>query len=348
MSATVYYDNAVDAAAVCPVEFVNYTTGVATDPASVSCVVTDPLGSITTYNYPGSGGLNSIVRTSTGAYTLTLDGLTSAGLWSYVWLGSGSNVQMAVPGTFRIVALTQVGMGMQYWYTGLDELKSRLGISYSDHASDFEIQLAIQCVTNWVNEYCGEHFYQVTEARTYMNDNIWTLPIDALVSTPSIVSNTVVKLDYEGSGVFSTNWGAPSFAGSPGAAPIYTFKLGTTSRDSRDNFNINAAGVPRPYRQLQVLSGIANASTGPGEWLPFVWPFTFMDRVQITGTWGWNFVPPSVQNAAMMLAVDLFKSKDAPWGVAGIGDLGIVKVQSNPWVVELLRPYINVRRKIGV
>jgi hypothetical protein len=346
MSATVYYDNAVDAAAVIPVQFITYNTGINADPSAISCVVTDPLGNVTTYNYPGSGGLNAVVRTGTGAYTLTLDGLTSAGLWTFVWIGSGSNVQMTVPGTFRIVALTQVGMGMQYWYVGKEELKSRLSISNSDTANDYEIQLAIQCVTNWINEYCGEHFYQITEARTYMNDNIYTLPIDALVSTPSIVSNTVVKLDYSGSGVFSTNWGAPSFAGSPGSNPTYTFKLGTEQR--RDNWNINAAGVPRPYRQLQVLSGLNNASSGPGEWLPFIWPFTFEDRIQITGTWGWNFIPPNVQNAAMMLAVDLFKSKDAPWGVAGIGDLGIVKVQSNPWVVELLRPYINTRRKVGV
>jgi hypothetical protein len=343
MSATVYYDNAVDAAAVIPVQFINWQTGVNADPTSISCVVTDPLGNVTTYTYPGSGGLNSVVRSGTGAYSLTLDGLTSSGLWNFVWIGSGGNVQQTTPGTFRIVSLAQVGMGMNYWYVGKEELKSRLSIANSDTASDFEIQLAIQCVTNWVNEYCGEHFYQVNETRTYRPDNIWTLNIDALVSTPAIVSNTVVKLDYAGTGLFNTTWGAPTFAGS--GAGIYTLRTGTTAL--ADSFNINSAGVPKPYRQLQVLTGLTGA-TGPGQWLPYVWPFTFENRVQIQGTWGWNFVPPNVQNAAMMLAVDMFKSKDAPWGVAGIGDLGIVKVQSNPWVVELLRPYINMRRKVGV
>jgi hypothetical protein len=345
MSATVYYDNAVDAAAVIPVQFINYLTGVAADPSAVSCVVTDPLGNVTTYTYAAGSGLNVVTRSGTGNYSLTLDGLTSAGLWTFVWIGSGANVQQTTPGTFRIVSLTQVGMGMQYWYVGKEELKSRLSIANSDTASDFEIQLAIQCVTNWINEYCGEHFYQVSETRTYRPDNIWTLPIDAMVSTPSIVSNTVVKVDQQGSGVFSTNWGAPTFAGPGTGNNIYTLKLGTGQRS--DNFNINAAGVPRPYRQLQVLTGI-NGVPGAGQWLPFVWPFTFENRVQIQGVWGWDFVPPNVQNAAMMLAVDMFKSKDAPWGVAGIGDLGIVKVQSNPWVVELLRPYINTRRKVGV
>lgn len=345
MSATVYYDNAAEAAAVCPVQFVNYSTGVAADPTAISCVVTDPLGNITTYTYPGSGGLNNVVRTGTGAYTLTMDGLTSGGLWTFVWIGSGSNVQQITPGTFRIVSLSQVGMGMQYWYVGMDELKSRLSIAISDHASDYEIQLAIQCVTNWVNSYCGEPFYQVVESRTYMPTNIWTLETDAIVSTPAIVSNIVTKLDYEGTGVFSTNWGAPTFAGGSGNS-MYTLKTGT--EEITNNYNINSDGVPVPYRQLQMLTGLGGVSTAPGQWLPFVWPFTFQNRVQITGAFGWPFVPPNVANAAMMLAVDLFKSKDAPWGVAGIGDLGIVKVQSNPWVVELLRPYINTRRKVGV
>src|ERR1700722_18358362 len=107
MSATVYYDNPNDAASVIPVNFVNYLTGAAADPASVSCVITDPLGNITTYNYPNAGGLNQIARSGTGAYSLTLDGLTSAGLWTFVWIGSGSNVQQTTPGTFRIVSLTQ-------------------------------------------------------------------------------------------------------------------------------------------------------------------------------------------------------------------------------------------------
>ena len=77
-------------------------------------------------------------------------------------------------------------------------------------------------------------------------------------------------------------------------------------------------------------------------------PFTRKDRVKITGIWGWADVPPNVTAAALILAADLFKAKDAPWGIAGFGDLGMVKVQSNPWVVELLRGYINVSSKVGV
>jgi hypothetical protein len=70
--------------------------------------------------------------------------------------------------------------------------------------------------------------------------------------------------------------------------------------------------------------------------------------VQITTTWGWPQVPWQVAEAARILTADIFKMKDAPFGVAGVSDLGVVRVQSNPWLVENLRAFINPRVKVGV
>jgi hypothetical protein len=105
-------------------------------------------------------------------------------------------------------------------------------------------------------------------------------------------------------------------------------------------YNVNATGIARPYRQLQIIQ--------TGNWFPFTWPYSRLDRVQIIGTWGWSSVPPPVTQANFILAADLFKMKDAPFGVAGVSDLGVVRIQSNPWLTEMLRPYINPRRKVGV
>jgi hypothetical protein len=58
--------------------------------------------------------------------------------------------------------------------------------------------------------YCGRHFYQLTETRTYCPDNIWELPIDDLVSTPAVAATVQVNLDYNGTGVYSTAWGNPA------------------------------------------------------------------------------------------------------------------------------------------
>jgi hypothetical protein len=335
VSAQVYYDNANEASVVVPVTFTN-AAGTVTDPTSISCVVTDPTGAVLTYTFGGSPPYNIVTRTSSGNYALTLTGITLAGLYTTVWVGTGNTVNQVSPYTVRIVPLSAVGTGMAYWYTGREELKSRLNIT--DSNSDYEIQLAIQAVTNWINTYCGRHFYQLQETRTYCPDNIWELRIDDLVSTPSVVANTQVTLDYNGDGNYSVSWVQ---------GVNYVLKLGTPSGYA-DNYNVNAAGVPRPYTQLQALMGAQGSNAVGGGWLPFIWPYTHLDRVKITGTWGWNVIPPSVAQASLLLCTDVFKSKDAPWGIAGTAETGLMRVQSNPWAVELLHDYVNTRRKVGV
>lgn len=355
MSSQVFYNSPSEAAALTDVTFYamlvdpDSGTPVATDPASVTVVLTDPTGTITNFTYSGGSGINNIVRQSTGLYSLQVDNLNVPGLYTFTWVGTGNNVLQVTPGTFRLVPLSNVGYGMQYWYTGLEELKSRLspkGNPMTDpnyHNFDYEIQLSIHAVANWINQYCGRHFYRLSETRTYMPDTIWELNVDDIV--PSQAANLSVNLDYDGDGVFETAWGNP--AAPVGTGTFYQLKLGDPS-NYIDGWNPNAAGgVPRPYKQLQALM-IPGAIATNGAWLPFVWPYSHLNRVQLIGTFGWDYVPPEVTQASLMLCTDLYKSKDTPWGMAGTAETGLVRVQSNPWVVELLRPYVNARRKWGV
>ena len=342
MSAQVYYDSPSDAAAVVPVTFTN-SAGTVTDPASVSCVVTDPAGTATTYTYLGGPPNNTVIRTSAGNYSLSITGITLAGLYTATWIGTGSGVNQVSPTTFRVVPLSAVGTGMNLWYIGREELKSRLNIT--DSNSDYEIQLAIQAVTNWVTNYCGRHFYQVTEARTYVPDNIWELHVDDIVSTPAIAAATQVNLDMDGDGTYETAWGNP--ASPVGTGTNYVLKLSTPG-GYQDSYNVNAAGVPRPYTQLQAVLSGPSGNPVNGGWLPFTWPYSHLNRVQVITTWGWPTVPPAVQQASLLLATDIFKSKDAPWGVAGTAETGLMRVSSNPWAVEFLHDYVNTRRKVGV
>jgi hypothetical protein len=307
MTATVFYDNANEIAQLT----VTFTSsGSPANPTTVSLVVTDPSGTQTTYTTS-----NGITQSGMGIYTAAitcLPALTGVdGLWSYVWIGTGA-VSDVQPGTWRVLPTT-IGT----WYIGLDEFKDRLGIT--DAADDSQAQIAIQTTAQWINEYTGRHFNRVTEVRTYEPTNIWVLNIDDLVSV------TAVNLDPNGNGVFSQ-------------ALVqnvdYELRLGDGL------YNVNATGIARPYRQLQIIQ--------TGNWFPFTWPYSRLDRVQIIGTWGWSSVPPPVTQANFILAADLFKMKDAPFGVAGVSDLGVVRIQSNPWLTEMLRPYINPRRKVGV
>jgi hypothetical protein len=88
---------------------------------------------------------------------------------------------------------------------------------------------------------------------------------------------------------------------------------------------------------------------GGGKYFPFIWPFSKLDRIQITGTWGWQQVPFAVRQATLQVAADLYKLKDAPFGVAGTAEFGQMRVAaaSSP-VLEILRPYVSPKRGVGV
>ncbi len=74
-------------------------SGTATDPTTISLVVTDPAGTATTYTYAGA----TITKTATGVYTKNITAST-AGVWSYRWTGTGTAADVE-SGVFDVVAL---------------------------------------------------------------------------------------------------------------------------------------------------------------------------------------------------------------------------------------------------
>jgi Phage gp6-like head-tail connector protein len=313
MSSTVLYDN-VNEIALITNTFESGSPLVPADPTAVSCIVTDPAGVAVVHTYGGASPAD-ITKISAGKYTLAVACSPSApgidGLWSYEWIGTGA-VSDVQPGTWRVLPVP-----LNTWYCGLEELKSRLSITGTN--DDYELQLAIQATSGWIEDYCGRHFRRVTETRTFQPDNVWLLDIDDLVSASAF------NVDQDGDGIFEQAWVQGT---------DYQLKFG----DHR--YNQNAAGWPRPYRQAQVIQS--------GKWFPFTWPYSHFDRVQIPGIWGWPSVPPPVTQSCLILSADFFKMKDAPFGIAGMSDLGVMRIQSNPWLTSLLERYIDTRRKVGV
>lgn len=312
MSSTVFYDNTNELATI-TITF--SVSGTPADPTAVSCVVTDPAGVQTTHTYQGAAP-NDITRLGTGNYQLIVACSPSTtgveGLWSYTFIGTGtaSDVQ---PGTWRVMALDQYR-----WYVGPEELKDRLDIT--DTTSDSVVTSVCLAASRWIDEFCGRHFYRMTDTRTYNPENVWLITVDDIVSVSQL------SVDMDGDGVYETPWTLNT---------DYMLKIG------ENRFNKSGLGELRPYTQVQVLKG-------GNTWFPFVWPFTHQDRVQIQGTFGWPQVPAAVTQAALLIASDWVKLKDAPWGVAGIGELGVVRTNPNPWISDQLRPYIRGRGKVGV
>lgn len=320
MTSTVYYDN-VNEIAYLANTFLSQSAGTPADPATVTCAVTEPSGTITTHTYLGAPPAD-IQKVLIGKYSLAVPCAPGAagvdGLWSAEWVGTGPNLASNVDlNTWRVLPAA-VG---QLWYVGLEEMNDRLGIT--DAADSSVMQTAIAASAGWINEYCGRHFNRIIEARTYQPTNVWLLDIDDLVDDPSIT----VAVDQDGDGVFEQPW----IRGTD-----YQLRYGP----GRFNPNVMGTGSARPFRQLQVIQS--------GKWLPFTWPYSHLDRVQVRGPWGWPQVPWQVAEANRILAADLFKMKDAPFGIAGVSDLGVARVQANPWLVENLRAFVNPRHKVGV
>jgi hypothetical protein len=311
MTSTIFYDD-VNEIALLTNNF--QLNGVNTDPTTVSCVVTDPSGTSVTHTYAGALPAD-ITKPLVGKYSLSVPcspviaGID--GLWSYVWIGTGA-VSDVQPGTWRVLPES-----VNQFYCGLEELKDRLGIT--DNTDDYAAQMAIQAASSWIAEYCAQPFYRLTETRTFRPHDIWALDIDPVITV------TALNVDTDGDGVFEQAWVQGT---------DYQLLVGDNS------YNVNAYGVARPYRRVQVLQA--------GKWFPFVWPYSHLDRIQISGTWGWPAVPPPVAQACLVLAAQWFKEKDAPFGILGTSDFGVTRIQQSPWTVEQLRPYIYTKRKVGV
>jgi hypothetical protein len=61
--------------------------------------------------------------------------------------------------------------------------------------------------------------------------------------------------------------------------------------------------------------------------------------VTVTAKWGWAAVPTDVKNACRRLAQMRYEARNAPFGVAGFGDMGAMRFRYDSIVKELLPTY---------
>jgi hypothetical protein len=103
---------------------------------------------------------------------------------------------------------------------------------------------------------------------------------------------------------------------------------------------INGAPFDESAYELEPFDGIQDGEPGWPYWRITALSGTFPDRTTVSARWGWETVPDSVIEGVLMLAAEVFKMKDAPFGVAGWNEiLGQITVRDNPKVKSLLAPY---------
>lgn len=198
-------------------------------------------------------------------------------------------------------------------YVTLAQLKVRLG-DITDTEDDVLFTAAVDAATEGINHACGRDFQQAAAvtARTYR-------PTGAiLVITHDLFTTTglVVKTDEDDDGTFETTLDSSAF-------------------------------------ELEPTDGIVNGQEGWPWWKIRLVDGTLFPRghrssVQVTAQWGWAAVPDAITNAAYVLAEDLAKLRDAPFGVGGFAEFGRIRARENPHVAMLINPYRRLGGRLRV
>lgn len=199
-------------------------------------------------------------------------------------------------------------------YVSLDAIKTRLGGATID-GGDPQLTTRITSACRAIDVHCGQPFYdfETATARTYRPRSTCRLKVDPFSTTTGLV----IKTDVANDGTYSTTWAATDY--------------------ELDYFGDDSTLA---YDTIEAVGG-------------YTFPVYTRRRrtVQVTARWGWAAVPQNVVEAATILSVDLWKRKDAPFGIAtGTIDFGGLRIGRDVMaqVASLLQTYVRVDRMIGI
>lgn len=190
-------------------------------------------------------------------------------------------------------------------YVTAAEVQAALPISSTDDVS--LLNIAITGASRGIDSYCGQRFWvdSAVTVRQYHASESRHLVVDPISTTTGLI----VETDTAGDGTFATT-------------------LTITTDFLLQPVNAAAETPPEPYTLI---------------WLPSAsFPLSTNGRptVQVTAKFGWPAIPDDVRAAALLLARDLFKEmKDAPFGVAGTAEFGVLRIRQNSTARTLLSRY---------
>lgn len=187
-------------------------------------------------------------------------------------------------------------MAITNGYATLTEIKTFLSIS--DNVDDTLLESMVEAASRSIDRIANRRFYldANASARAYRVSSPVILYTDDIGTT----SGLVVKTDDDGDGTFET-----------------TLTLNTDYIMDP----LTALDLGRPYTQVTMVT---NTQTFP------IFPGLFQNGlrpgVQVTARWGWPSVPDDINQACLILTADLYKRKDSPGGILGLGDLGAIRM----------------------
>lgn len=193
-------------------------------------------------------------------------------------------------------------------YLTIDEAVQYVGRNETRDTT--ELEDVVTSVSRLIDRYCGRQFFQSTSTSRYF-DSLNGTDIE-FGAFNDLVSASSVSYDSNDDGTYDSTLTATAYQLLP---------------------TRNTAPIDEPFTSLRLLNG----STFP--YAPAASGRTGL--IRITGTWGWSAVPVEIKQAARIMVAEVAKMADAPLGVAGFGEFGVVRLsRSMPArAMHLLQPY---------
>lgn len=187
-------------------------------------------------------------------------------------------------------------MAITNGYTTLTAIKNFLSIV--DSSDDTLLEGFIESASRSIDRIANRRFYAdaAASARKYRAYNDLFVYVDDISSTNGLV----VKIDDDGDGTFET-----------------TLTINTDFLVEP----LTAASKDRPFTQLTMVNTSFTWPIFPGLFSNGLRP-----GVEVTAKWGWPAVPDDIETACQILTADLYKRKDSPGGILGLGDLGAIRM----------------------
>jgi hypothetical protein len=192
-------------------------------------------------------------------------------------------------------------------YCTLADVKAALRIT--DTIDDALLENSINSASRMIDQYCNRYFYSSSagEVRYYKANDGFVCWIDDAQSITELKTSSTDPL------IFDTTWDVADYQVLPA------------------NRWANGAYYP--------ITGI----TATDNYLFPVWADIAL--VKVTGQFGWSSVPEPIKFACIIQASRLFKRLESPLGVAGVSDIGIMRVGANidGDVAQLINPFRLLR-----
>lgn len=197
-------------------------------------------------------------------------------------------------------------MAITNGYATLAQVKSALRIN--DTIDDSQLELAIESASRLIDGYTNRSFWAAGSAvRYYAAQDNFITEIDDLVTLTSVETSSDADNSYD------TLWASTDYQLEP--------------------LNGISDGLPTPYTRIRAV----------GNFLFPTWASEAL--VKVTGVWGYAAVPTPITMACIIQSARIFKRPDSALGVAGFGDMGVMRVSSrlDSDVAQLVEPYRKVR-----